>query len=270
MAMQVINACLTSLSAGCVCLLLTLSCAGAGVIDQDYRVGAEDVLKVGTFGYPDLTSDVRVSQSGNITFPLIGQLAVAGLSTGDVEKLIGQRLTDGGFIKNPQVSVLVAEYVSKKIAVMGQVAKPGQYALTSSTKVLDLLAAAGGPLSAIASDSATLMRDDGTRLAIDLRALFDGDLSQNPPVNAGDTIFVPRAPQFYVYGEVQRPGLYRLERNMTVSQAIAAGGGLTARGSEARVIVKRRDGSGEERTIAARDCGALQPDDVLFVKESLF
>jgi len=248
-------------------LLLATSLARAS---DDYKLGSGDLLKISTFGYPDLAADVRVSQSGNITFPLIGQLAVSGLSTREVETLITRRLYDGGFITKAQVSVLVVEYQSQRVAVMGQVAKPGQYFLDGSAKVLDLLARAGGVVSGVAGDQATVLRHDGRHEDIDLDRMFQGDPKHNPTVMDGDTINVPRAPRFYIYGQVQRPGDYRLERNMTVSRAISAGGGLTPRGSERRAIVKRRDASGKERTISIKGYEQLQPDDVLYIKESLF
>jgi polysaccharide biosynthesis/export protein len=242
---------------------------------DDYRLGAGDLLKISAFGYPDLTTEVRVAQSGNITFPLVGELAVSGLSTRDTESLLAQRLADGGFIPKAQVSVLVLEYESQKISVMGQVAKPGQYPLTRSYRVLDLLAAAGGLISATAGDAtagdqATVLRRDGTKIDIDLTAMFEGDPTQNPSVAAGDTIYVPKAAQFYIYGEVQRPGVYRLERNMTVSRAVSAGGGLTRRGSERNAIVKRRDAQGREKKFSVAGSDLVQPNDVLRVRESWF
>jgi polysaccharide export outer membrane protein len=136
--------------------------------------------------------------------------------------------------------------------------------------VIDLLAEAGGIVNATAADEATLLRTDGSKRAIDLFALFEGDPEQNVTVTAGDTIYVPRASQFYVYGEVQRPGTYRLERNMTVSQAISAGGGLTPRGTDRRATVKRRNEQGKEARITVKGSDFLQPDDVLVVRESLF
>lgn len=244
--------------------------ATAFAAGDDYRLGSGDLLKISAFGYPDLAADVRVSQSGNITFPLIGQIPVSGLSTREVETLITRRLTDGGFIRSAQVSVLVVEYQSQSVAVMGQVAKPGQYFLDRSSKVLDLLAKAGGLIIATAGDQAYLVRHDGSRQDIDLDRMFEGDPKNNPVVADGDTINVPRAPRFYIYGQVQRPGDYRLERNMTLSRAISASGGLTLRGSERRVVVKRRDAGGKERTISIKGHEQLQPDDVVFVKESLF
>jgi polysaccharide export outer membrane protein len=238
--------------------------------DVDYRLGAGDLLKVTVFGSPELSNEVRVSDSGFITYPLVGALEVAGRSTAQVEAMLKARFVEGGYLREPQVLVHVAEYQSQKVSVLGHVMKPGQYTLQSSSRVLDMIAAAGGVRNDEAGDSATLIRKNGTRQAVDLYALFNGDPKHNVDVSGGDTLFVARAPQFYVYGEVQRPGMYRLERGMTVSRALSAGGGLTARGSERRVIVKRKNAKGEEEHISVRSSDLLQADDVLVVKESLF
>ena len=242
----------------------------APVAGSDYRVGAGDLLHITVFDHPELQVDLRVSESGKVTFPLLGQIAVAGQSTHDIESSLTRGLAEGGFVSQPQVSVLVTDFQSQKISVMGQVARPGQYALTASERVLDALAQAGGVVNIIAADDATLLRKDGTKVPLDLLALFSGDPTQNPPIGAGDTVYVPRAPQFYVYGQVQRPGVYRLEKQMTVSQAISAGGGLTAKGSERWLVIKRRDASGKERKVSVSSSDFLHPDDVLMVKESLF
>ena len=136
--------------------------------------------------------------------------------------------------------------------------------------MLDLLAEAGGVVTGIAADEAALVRADGTKLEIDLYELFRRALGEQQPLAGGDTLYVPRAAQFYVYGEVQRPGAYRLERRMTVSQGISAGGGLTPRGTERRATVKRRGPKGGETEVDVKGPDLLQPDDVLFIKESLF
>jgi polysaccharide export outer membrane protein len=244
--------------------------AAVGNAAGDYRLGPGDLLHITVSGYAEMMTDVRVSQTGNITYPFIGEVRVANLSTQDVEAIIAKKLSDGGFIRQPQVTVLVAEYQGQKISVMGQVEKPGQYPLTSRVKVMDLLAEAGGTVPATAADQATLLRKDGSKVVIDLQSLFDGDPAQNLAVSDGDTIYVPKAPQFYIYGEVQKPGMYRLERNMTVSRAISAGGGLTTKGSERRAVVKRRDAKGKEHTISVDSSTSILPDDVIFVKQSWF
>jgi polysaccharide export outer membrane protein len=238
--------------------------------EAEYQLGAGDLLKINVFGYPDMSADIRVDEAGSITYAYVGQLVVGGHSARDVETLVAQRLTSGGFIRSPQVSVLVADYRSQKVSVMGQVSRPGPYPLRKASSVIDLLAEAGGVINAVAADEATLLRSDGSKVSIDLFALFNGDPGQNVPVIGGDTIYVPKASQFYIYGEVQRPGTYRLERHMTVSQAISMGGGLTPRGTERRAAVKRRNPQGKEEKVTVKGSDLLEPDDVLQIKESLF
>ncbi|MET0533827.1 MAG: polysaccharide export protein EpsE [Steroidobacter sp.] len=251
-----------------ICSLLSSLVQAAA--DTDYRLGPGDLLRVSVFGSPELSGEVRVTESGFITYPLVGQVQVSGKSPAQVEAQLVSQFTGGGYLRNPQVSVLVVEYRSQKVSVLGHVTKPGQYPLQSASRVLDVLAEAGGPVNEEAADNATLMRKDGSKATIDLTALFSGDPEQNHAVNGGDTIYVPRAPQFYVYGEVQKPGMYKLERGMTVSRAISAGGGLTTRGSERRVVIKRKDKQGKEQLYSARGSDLLQADDVLMVKEGLF
>jgi polysaccharide biosynthesis/export protein len=236
----------------------------------DYKVGSDDLLKINILDHPELSVDARVTRSGNITFPLLGEVRVAGLSTRELEQSLVGKLDEGGYVHKAQVSVLITEYQSQKIAVMGQVARPGQYALTTSSKALDLLAQAGGPVTGVAADEATLVRQDGSKVQIDLHRMFEGDPSQNPAVSAGDSLYVPRTAMFYIYGEVQRPGSYRLERQMTVAQAISAGGGLTPKGSLHWMKVKRRDATGALREIPIKERDSLQPDDVLMIKQSWF
>jgi polysaccharide export outer membrane protein len=245
-------------------------CGAANAEPADYLLGTGDLVRISVFGYPDMTADVRVDETGSVRYALVGSLAVAGRSPRDVEATLAQRLTDGGFIRDPQVSVLITEYLSRKVAVMGQVMRPGQYPLTRASKVLDVLAEAGGVISGVAADSATLLRADGSKIEVDLFELFDGNPEHNVAIAPGDTLYVAHAAQFYVYGEVQRPGAYRLERHMTVSQAISAGGGLTPRGTERRTTVKRRTADGEEKSISVAGADLLEPDDVLLVKESRF
>jgi polysaccharide export outer membrane protein len=255
-------------------LVLLMLCAMLAVQaqadDADYRLGPGDLLRVNVFGSPELSGEVRVSESGNITYPLIGQVAVAGKSPAQVEALLVNAFVQGGYLRQPQVTVLVLEYLSQKVSVLGHVAKPGQYSLQSASRVLDVLAQAGGPVNEEADEVATLVRKDGSKVRIDLPKLFGGDPAQNQPVAGGDTLYVPRAPRFYIYGEVQKPGMYKLERGMTVARAITAGGGLTPRGSQRRVVITRKDENGKEQRYSAKVSDLLQADDVVMVKEGLF
>ena len=97
----------------------------AGAKSEDYRLGPGDLLKIVVFDHDEFSVDARVSQTGNITFPLVGQVPVAGLSTRDAELLLARDLIEGGFVKQPQISVLVSEYQSQKVSVMGQVDEGG-------------------------------------------------------------------------------------------------------------------------------------------------
>jgi polysaccharide biosynthesis/export protein len=236
-------------------------------------LGGGDVVRVSVFGNPDLAVETRVSESGFITMPLVGQVAVAGLSTAMAEKKIATMLEHGGFVKNPQVNLFISALNSQQVSVLGHVNRAGRYPVDGRRSVLDLLALAGGVSQDGGDIVSVIHKRDGkvVKDQVDTAELItNADLSANFEVQGGDIIFVERAPRFYIYGEVQRPGALRLERQMTVLQALSAGGGLTARGTERGLRVKRRDQTGKMQTIDVKGDDLLQPDDVVYVKESLF
>ncbi|WP_348699977.1 polysaccharide export protein EpsE [Duganella fentianensis] len=244
-----------------------------GVSAAEVLLGPGDVLRLSVFGNPDLALETRVNEAGNITFPLIGEVAVAGLSPSLAGKKIGDRLESGGFVRKPQVNVLVTTLQSQQISVLGQVNRPGRYPLEGKRSVIDLLAMAGG-ISADGGDTLNLLRKRNgvtTKDVVDIIAMMrSGELSQDYELAGGDVVYVERAPRFYVYGEVQRPGNFRLERGLTVVQALSVGGGLTPRGTERGMVIKRRDTNGKLLSFDAKHDDILQPDDVLYVKESWF
>ena len=244
--------------------------ASAATPDIDYAIGPNDVLMVSVYGYPELTSEVRVSDSGKISFPLIGDVLVRNKSTRQVELAIESSLRGGNFIKQPHVLVRVEKYQSQLVSVMGCVTRPGQYPLEKSSNVIELLAAAGGINQEIAGDKLIMLRPDGSRTEYDLEALFTGTLKQNLQVHNGDTLYVPKADKFYIYGEVQKPGAYKLEPGMTVSQAIATGGGLTAKGTERDPHIKRMGRDKKIVELDAKSSDRLLPNDTLYIRESWF
>jgi polysaccharide export outer membrane protein len=256
---------------GMVAALLAWSMVGAHA--EEMVLGGGDVVKISVFGNPDLAVETRVSESGFITMPLVGQVAVAGLSTAMAESRIATMLDRGGFVKKPQVNLMITVLTSQQVSVLGYVNRAGRYPINGRRGVLDMLALAGG-VSQEGGDIVTVMhRRDGKMVTdqIDTSQLIRNDeLIGNIELQGGDTVFVERAPRFYIYGEVQRPGALRLERNMTVLQALSAGGGLTLRGTERGLRVKRRDGAGKLQTIDVRGDDLVQPNDVVYVKESLF
>ncbi|MBD8542825.1 polysaccharide export protein EpsE [Oxalobacteraceae sp. CFBP 8761] len=236
-------------------------------------LGGGDVVKISVFGNPDLGVETRVSESGFITVPLVGQVAVGGLSSAAAEAKIASMLERGGFVKKPQVNLLITALTSQQVSVLGQVKNAGRYPIEGRRTVLDLLALAGG-IGIDGGDIVTVVRTRDGKIykeQVDTAELVrNTDMASNLDVQGGDTIFVERAPRFYIYGEVQRPGMLRLERQMTVLQALSAGGGLTPRGTERGLRIKRRDEFGKLQTIDVRGDDLLKPDDVVYVKESLF
>jgi polysaccharide export outer membrane protein len=251
--------------------LLLASAGWAGA--AELLLGPGDVLRVSVYGSPDLAVETRVSESGAITFPLLGQVAVGGLSVAAAEKKLGNLLEKGGFLKRAEVNLLVTTLASQQVSVLGQVNRPGRYPVEGRRKVLDLLAMAGG-VSAEGGDLISLVRSrDGktTRESIDIVDMVrQGRLERDIEVRGGDILFVERAPRAYVTGEVQRPGAVRIERGMTVQQAVSAGGGLTPRGSDSGMRVTRRDGNGRSVTREVRASEPVQVDDVITVRESWF
>jgi polysaccharide export outer membrane protein len=133
----------------------------------------------------------------------------------------------------------------------------------------EVLALAGG-VPADGSDMITVIGKSG-KVEYDLRNIVKkGDGSQNINLVGGEIIYVPRAPMFYIYGEAQRPGSYRIERDMTVMQALAMGGGPTARGTQRGVQLHRRNANGVVEVLSPELTDLVKQDDVLFIKESLF
>jgi polysaccharide export outer membrane protein len=251
--------------------------AASAAQPSDYRLealGMGDMIRVSVFRNPDLTTEARVSERGTILFPLIGEISVTGLTPTQVSKRIADKLRAGRFVVDPEVTVSIAQVNSRQVAVLGNVHKPGRYPLDATTaKVTDLIALAGG-IAPTGSDQITVMttRSGRTeRREIDLAAMIrSGDLTQNLELQAGDTIYVGRAPMIYVTGEVTRAGAYRVEKDMTVMQAIALGGGITPRGTERGIRIHRRNGDGQIHRMEARLTDPVQVDDVIFVRESIF
>ena len=324
---------------------------------QDYALGAGDLIRITVYSSPDLTTEARISAAGTITFPLLGEIKLGELSPALAEKKIVEGLEGGGFVKQAQVNIVVVQYQSQFISVLGDVYKPGRFSLDRPSTLSDALALAGGA-NPNGSDIVTIVRTKNgqtTKQDYDLRELLsrgnadsnpkvygddiiyvntrevsvlgqvnrpgkysviggvrtvldflsqaggissggadkiivitkrdghlvkheidvdqlyrNGDTSTNFELANGDSIYVPRVPVFYIYGEVQRPGAFRLERNMTLAQALSTGGGLTPRGTERGMKIKRMDKSGAIITIDAKVNELLQVDDVVYVGESLF
>jgi polysaccharide export outer membrane protein len=251
-----------------------LALAIQGQADSRETLGAGDSIRVTVFQNPDLTTETRISERGTIVFPLIGEVALAGQTPTEGGVRIAAQLKQGNYLRNPQVSLSVIQVRSRQVSVLGQVGRPGRYALDDvNSKLTDILALAGG-ISPGGDDVVTVVIARGSqvrKLEIDVPKMYrSGDLSQNVEVESGDTIYVQRAPVFYIYGEVQRAGAYRLEPDMVVMHALSLGGGLTLRGTDRGLKINRRTPDGSVRKLEAKLTDRVQPDDVIYVGESLF
>lgn len=262
----------------------------------EYQVGGRDVLAVTVYEEDDLTKTVRVSDEGYITFPLLGEVDVTGLTTGQIERKLEALLRDG-YLKNPQVLVLVREYRSQEVYVLGAVNKPGAYPLTGRATLLELISRAEGAVMQEGHGRAgriliLLRPHDGlnstqnhreiTTKTLDLHQLLvKGDLSLNFEVRDKDTIYIPKTDSVYVFGEVKQPGeIQMLGEDLTAAEAIAMAGGLTRIASPRGITIVRIVGGEEQKlTLNLNDIikrgdkskdVLLLPGDIIVVPESFF
>lgn len=242
--------------------------------NAQYRLAAGDTIRISVYQSADLTLETRLTEAGTISYPLLGSVALAGLTVSEAEKRIADGLRTGNFVKQPQVSVAVQQVRGNQVSVLGQVGRPGRYPLeTGNVQLTDMIATAGGVIPGGADQVVVVGTRNGQpyRAEIDLPSVFGaGRRANDLTLQNGDVIWVERAPMIYMYGEVQKPGSLRLERGMTVMQALAASGGLTQRGTERGLRVHRRDAEGKVRIIEPAMTDKLQPEDIIYIRESVF
>jgi len=252
---------------------------------EDYRVGPGDLLEVSIFEWElqeeQKTAAFRVSETGVIALPVIGDLTAGGLSVGQIKAMVETRLTEGGILKDPRVSVEIVEFRSKRVAVSGAVTDAGVYTLRQNVAtLLDILMLAGGTTDragyvlyvirprtnattkAFPADPATeaatqdAVEEAAAQAAaspkrevvtIDLYELLEmGDMTLNVVLRNGDIINVPPAKEFSVIGFVREPGSFPLKKPTTVLEGIAQAGGLMEReASPHSCALKRRTSDGE-------------------------
>jgi polysaccharide export outer membrane protein len=237
-------------------------------------LGIGDSVSVQVYGRPELTTTTYVADDGAIPVPLAGRVQVAGLSPADAAERIATAFREAKFLVDPQVTVLLLQSRSQQVSVLGAVQHPGRYVVEANATVMDLLAQAGGVAENGARTALLLRRDrDGRieRIPMDLQGLTRASVPlPEQTLHGGDSVFVPVAEQFYVYGEVQAPNMYRLEPGMTLEQALSRSGGVTARGSRKRIEIRRRGADGNYETHAGELAELVRADDVIRVKERIF
>jgi polysaccharide export outer membrane protein len=251
--------------------LFSVSVSAQNVPEQP--LGPGDTLRIQVFQNPDLKIETQISENGTITYPLIGLVEIGGLSIAAAEERIANALREGGFIVRPQVNITLGILRSNQVSVLGQVARAGRFPLETVTRVGDMLAIAGGATGG-GDDFAIVTGLRGGRpfrKTIDIPAIYlDEKSEENIILAGGDTLYVPRAPVYYIYGEAQRPGVYRIERGMTVMQALAAGGGPNMRGSEWFLRLHRKSVDGVVEKISPDMTDVVQPNDIIYVRQSIF
>jgi polysaccharide export outer membrane protein len=269
----------------------------------DYMVGPRDVIAVTVLNEPSLSGKFTVVADGTVTYPLLGNIKVGGLSLRAVERELTAKLADG-FLEKPLVTVALDQVGSQQVLVIGEVKQAGSYPLTGRTTVLEALLKAGAPTqfagpevlvvrgavpqervgasagpgsgNASISDAATAAAAaaaPGSRVQrVNLDALQHGDLAQNIVLNAGDMVFVPRSEPnipVYVTGHVKAPGAYPLSAGTSVLQALAQAGGATDRGSTGRITIVRKV-NGKTVELKGRLHDPVEAGDTIIVGRRLF
>jgi polysaccharide export outer membrane protein len=242
------------------------------------RLGIGDLLEISVYNVPELSTKSRLGSNGDVYLPLIDYVHLAGLTVEEAQSLIEKRLSDGGFVKNPHVSLNVDQSASQGVSLLGEVSRPGVYPVIGEPRLLDVVSAAGG-FTASAGNSITIThRNQSDKpLTVPLsRKLSDNPVS-NIPVSPGDTILVHKADVVYVVGEVGRPSGFLMDSdNLTVLKAIALAGGTTptAKLNGARIIRKGPNGMTEtpielKKMLQAKTVDIpMKADDILFVPSS--
>lgn len=269
-----------ALHAGLIWLILIGVTGPARASGQvgEYVLGPGDVLAITVWDQLDLSGKFKIEPDGAFAFPIAGKFQAAGRTASDVETEMKQRLLAERIFTDPQITVVVETYVSQRVFIIGEVRSAGSYPLKGETTLIEALAQAGSPNAEAASEVLIVRSAKGGQRArallpaeateaeiirVDLTLLQRGDLSKNVSLRSGDTIFVPRAENFFVFGQVRSPGQYVVRRGTTVMQALSLAGGITDRGALNRIrIVRIVDGKKKELKAKLTD-GVLAGDTIV-------
>ncbi|GAA0743745.1 polysaccharide transporter [Sphingomonas sp. ABOLD] len=236
----------------------------SGSAPVGYVIGVDDVLEVDVLGQSDFKTRARVQSDGTITLPYLGAVQAKGETAITLVKKVQDLLKAGGYYAKPIVSVDIVTFVSNYVTVLGQVGTAGLQPVDRGYHVSEIIARAGG-LKPDAADFVMLTRADGTNLKLDYKKLAQGGPEDDPTVAAGDKVFVPEVERFYIYGQVNAPGVYPIRADMTLRRAVAQGGGLGPAGSIKRIKVTR---DGQEIKLKLDD--PIKPGDTIVIGERLF
>ena len=250
---------------------------------HEYTAGTNDMLEIKVLDYPDLRTVTTVATDGSITFPYIGTLNVKGKRLSEIEEEITKKLGEG-FIKYPVVAVSLIRSESRKIFVYGEVMRPGEFPFGENITAVKALSIAGGITANGLHGKVKVRRGQKGKpeykdIDIDLKGTIEGTTAGDILLQPDDIVIVERNKTFFIYGEVNRPGEYVLEKDMTAVGSLSVAGGITANGLYGKVKVRRKQkGEAEYKDIdidlkgtiegtTAEDM-LLQPDDIIIVERN--
>lgn len=242
-------------------------------------IGAGDLIEVSLYGVPEFKTDVRVNSAGEVSLPMLGSVAVGGLTVERAAIVIEGKLSEKQLFKNPHVTVFEKEYATQGISVLGEVQKPGIYPLLGSRRLYDVISAAGGTTPKAGSYLLITHRNDPEHsVRVPLSIGSPESMANNIMVEPGDTILVSKGGVVYVVGDVRQPGGFVMEngKDITVLQAVALAQGTNPNAAlgSARLIRKGPNGPEDvsiplKKILSAKSPDVkLQAEDVLFVPGS--
>jgi polysaccharide biosynthesis/export protein len=243
-----------------------------------YVIGPGDVLEIQVWDNKALEQTTFVRPDGKISLPLVGEIQAGGLTVRQFQDALVEAYTRT--VKAASVTVIVKEIRSRPVYFVGGFAKPGVEQLTRDLALMQAISMAGGLLPGADGENAFVLRG-GQRIPVDVTRLIQkGDVSQNLPLQVGDTVVVPVADSVYVQGEVKNPGAVKSTVDLTILKAISQAGGLTPLAAASRVEILRGDGDKKERikvdldkmraSPAENPDMRLKPNDIVFVPQRFF
>lgn len=242
-------------------------------------IGNGDLVEMSVFDTPELSGKLRVSNTGEVILPLIGKLHIAGMKAEDAASLIRQKFIDGAYLKDPQVTVFIAEYATQNVSVLGEVKNPGIYPAFGAHRLLDYISAAQG-LTPLAGTHITITHavNPSTPEQVKVTAGATPKPENNPEIVSGDTIYVERTGVIFVVGDVMRPGGYPMDHDgqLSILQAVALAQGTNGTAAKGSVKLIRTTIHGRQeipvdlkKILSSKETDlALQDNDILFVPSS--
>jgi len=252
---------------------------GTRAVDSErIRIGPGDLLDLSVFDVPELTQVVRVSDAGDATLVLLGSLRLDGLTAAEAQALIEDRLQKGNLILHPHVSVIIREYGTQGVSVLGEVRKPGVYQVLGTRNLLDIISEAGGTTPFAAQEATVKRRASPEKFTASLSNDPAQLLAHDVELRPGDTVIVPKAGIVYVLGDVGRPGGYIMQNNgrITLLQVVAMAQGVNRTAARKHTRLIRKTAAGVDETILnlkqVLEGGAadpeLQPEDIVYIPPS--